>query len=486
MRPLVFERVVIDGIPAYIGNDTGPITAGLVFRAGTADEEPLERGITALVAELAAIEADASFEVDEAVTSIIVSGNAKDVSAALDTACTTLSDLDADDLADLADSVLGSARVSSLAADLMSLRFGTRSYGTASLPPLFCFHPTAAAAKEWVLQWFTRGNAMVWSTGPLTADATLPLGGGARRDAPGTPASIISTPAWTVLEQPLVSAHAVVAPSAATTVTLRAIASEIRERAGDAHLDDASLECRLTSWSADAARVTIQLRAPANTNDYIELVLGTIDDFAESGPDPDELTEAITNVEEWAMRRENAAEVGALLCRNELLSGRTRTLDDYLADIGAVSGGQVAQAAGAIRDALLVAVPDDGEIIDERFTEVGPVIAEPLDGNRYASTSAESLPGAPDTLVVGSEGVSMTLYDVTMTVRYDDCVAAVRYVDDAVSLYGADGTAIDVAARDWVDGLAAISAIESAVPGDRIARTETLLHAGRSDDDAEL
>src|SRR5512136_2861291 len=112
MRPLAFDRVVVDGVPAYIGNDTGPITAGLVFRVGTADEQPFERGVTALVAELAAIEAEGSCQVDETVTSITVSGDARAVTAALTTACSTLLALDADDLADLADTIARNPRES--------------------------------------------------------------------------------------------------------------------------------------------------------------------------------------------------------------------------------------------------------------------------------------------------------------------------------------------------------------------------------------
>jgi hypothetical protein len=55
---LAFERVEIDGVPAYVGNHHGPVVAGLTFRVGTADEAALDRGTTALLAELAVIDVD--------------------------------------------------------------------------------------------------------------------------------------------------------------------------------------------------------------------------------------------------------------------------------------------------------------------------------------------------------------------------------------------------------------------------------------------
>ena len=50
MQRLTCERVVIDGVPAYVGSATGAIVAGLTFRVGIADESALDRGLTALLA----------------------------------------------------------------------------------------------------------------------------------------------------------------------------------------------------------------------------------------------------------------------------------------------------------------------------------------------------------------------------------------------------------------------------------------------------
>ena len=480
MRPLDFERVVVDGIPAYVANDTGPITAGLAFRVGTADEQPLERGITALVAELAAIEADAAFEIDETVTSLVVSGDAKHVGAALNTMCSTLLTLDAQDLADLADTIAGQVGAPSYRNDALGMLYGARTYGIASLPPLFVLHPSLSAAQAWATRWFTRANAILWSTGPLPADVALPLGGGSRHDAPDRSPEFVAPPAWYVVERHYVSAYAVVTPSPATVVALRAIANEIRDRASNTLLDGAALECHVVPWSADAGLVSIELDASRDVNEGIELVLGTIDDFAESGPEPDELAEAAGDIEDWALRRENAEAVGALLSRDELASGRARTLDEYLAGVAAVSGGQLAQAAGAIRDEMLVTVPDGGEIIDERFEEVEPT-AETIAGTQYGAADIEGDPEQFDTLVVGHEGVSLTLFESVTTVYFDSCIAAVRYTDDTIALYSNDGTSLAVVAEEWRDGHDAVAAIDAALTTDGVLRVDRPFRATAGD-----
>ena len=370
--------------------------------------------------------------------------------------------LDADDLADLADTIVVSPRPPSIGTAMLGLRYGTRTYGSASLPPLFLLRPSVSTAQAWVTRWFTRANAVLWSTGPLRPDASLPLSGGGRGEAPEPSDPLIATPAWCVAGRH-VSVYTVVAPTAATTVALRAIATEIRERASGTLVDTTDLACHLVVWRADAASVTIELNASRDVNEGIEFALGTIDDFAESGPDPDELTEAIADIEDWAMPRDNAEAVAALLARDELLLERPQSIDQYLGDIATVTAAQVASAAKQMRDAMLAAVPDGAEIVDPSFTEVDPADT-PVDGDRYPRLADSGDPDAADVLLVGAEGVSMTMYDVALTVRYADCAAVVRYTDDALTLYATNGASIDVVAAEWRDGTDALAAIEAAVP----------------------
>src|SRR3979409_2444701 len=98
MGGLEFERVAIDGVPGYVGNHHGRVVAGLTFRVGTADEPALDRGTTALLAELAVIDVDeVAFDVGETLTSFVVSGHADAVADALAAVCRGLPAFDDDD-----------------------------------------------------------------------------------------------------------------------------------------------------------------------------------------------------------------------------------------------------------------------------------------------------------------------------------------------------------------------------------------------------
>src|SRR5436190_24240185 len=74
-----FERIVVDGVPAYVGDLPEPVTAGIVFRVGSADESLLEHGLTALVAELAAVDVEGmNWIVYETSTIFFTSGTLSD------------------------------------------------------------------------------------------------------------------------------------------------------------------------------------------------------------------------------------------------------------------------------------------------------------------------------------------------------------------------------------------------------------------------
>ena len=97
-----FERIVVDGVPAYLGDQPGPVTAGIVFRVGSADESLLDHGVAALVAELAAIDIEGMYWiVHETSTIFYTTGTAADVKQSLTSVCAALRGLCEDDLIDL-------------------------------------------------------------------------------------------------------------------------------------------------------------------------------------------------------------------------------------------------------------------------------------------------------------------------------------------------------------------------------------------------
>jgi len=219
-------------------------------------------------------------------------------------------------------------------------------------------------------------------------------------------------------------------------------------------------------WSDDLAYVTLTLPTWARGNDGVECILGCLDDFAELGPDPDELTEAIADVVTWGTEPDNAAPVAEMLANDELRTGRPRTHGAFLEAMSGVSAEEVASTFAAMRDEIILALPSDAEIVDTRFAVLERTAGVALDGTQYRRAIATGGPDDDARLTVGPDGVTYAGADEFLTVCFDDCVAVVTYPDRAITLYDIDGTVIELAARDWRDGDRAFAAIEAAVPAD--------------------
>lgn len=469
---LTVERVTIDGVPAYVGNRGGDVVAGLTFRVGTADEAALDRGMTALLAELAAIEVeDVEFDVGTTRTSFVARGQADAVADALGAVCRTLPAFDDDDLVQLADTVLDDARqLPDLHTTLLGLRFGAQTYGMRALPPFGLLHVDGSRARAWAARFFTRGNAALWSSGPLEAGIALGLPVGERVAPPTRLDPECTLPAWCpnawlgALFRDAIDCSIVAGGSDATTVALRAFAAELGERLDDSPLAGVAPILAADNWSDELTYISLTLPTLARGNDGVECVLGTIDDFAELGPDPDELTGAMTEIRRSCIDLDNAAPVTEMLANDEQRRGRPRALDEFLTAVHDVTADEVTAVFAALRNEIMLALPSDAEIVDARFAMLERAGGFELDGTRYRRAKTTGAPEDDARLIVGPDGVTYTRADEVLTVCFDDCVAAVTYPDHSVTLVDIDGTTIDVAERDWRDGALAVASIESGLP----------------------
>jgi zinc protease len=476
-----FERVVIDGVPAYIGDQQGHVAAGISFRVGTADEEALDRGLTALIAELAAIDVEnVEFDVGAARTSFVARGRADAVSAALGAVCAAIGAFDDADLGQLADTILDEPQpVPPLQTTLLGLRFGAQAYGTIAIPPLALLRVDGAIARAWAARFFTRGNAALWSTGPLASTVELPLPPGDRTATPAPTEPECALPAWCPNAwvdstfRDAVDCSIVASGVDATTVALRAFATEVVERLHETRLRGREPEITIDAWSDELAHVSVSLDTLAHGNDGIECILGSLDDFADLGPDPDELADAITEIQMTSTEPANVAAVAEMLANDELRTGRARNLDEFLAAIEAVTAEQVAAAFDVMRGDIIVTTPSTAEIVDPRFTLLETATGLALDGTQYRRATVSGAPDDDARLTVGPDGVTYVSADELLTVCYEDCVAAVTYPDHSITLFDIDGTTIEIAEADWRDGERAFAAIEAAVP------TEVALAARR-------
>jgi hypothetical protein len=76
-------------------------------------------------------------------------------------------------------------------------------------------------------------------------------------------------------------------------------------------------------------------------------------------------------------------------------------------------------------------------------------------------------------LTVGPEGVTWWSPEGnSLTVRYDECVAARHWDGDVRELWGADGFRVRILPAEWQDGLEAVRAIDAAVPAEVVVCDE--------------
>jgi zinc protease len=493
---LTSERVVIDGVPAYVANSTGPVVAGLTFRVGIADESALDRGLTALLAELAAIDVDdVEFDVGSTLTTFVAKGHARVVADALAAICRALPAFDDDDLTQLADTILDEPQQPpTLQETLLGLRFGAQNYGVRAIPPLGLLRISADHARAWADRVFTRDNAALWSSAPLAPDISLSLPAGSRVAPPGRGEPECELPAWCPnawvgsLFRDVVDCSIVAPGSDVTTIALRALDAELFERLEETGLRGSQPEFEVEAWAEDITHVALSLPTAAHGNDGIECILGSIDDFADLGPDPDELADAISEVRTWATDAANAAAVAEMLAGDELRLGRPRSLDGFLAGVHEVTAEQVAAGFDDMRNEIIVAVPSDAEIVDPRFSLLERARGFALDGTKYRRSKVTGAPDDDARLIVGDDGVTYANLDELLTVCFEDCVAAVQYPDDSIALFDIDGTTIELSQADWRDGERAFAAIEAAIPDDVLLEARRTLGTApvSPDDDADF
>jgi zinc protease len=475
-----FQRQVVDGVPAYVGDQIGPVTGGVVFRVGSSDESLLEHGFAALVAELAAVDVEGMhWIVHETSTIFFTTGSAPDVKASLQAVCAALRALADDDVIDLADTILNErATPPQPPVTILGVRFGARSFGLGGFPRLGLLRANGARVRSWVARHYTRANCILWSTGPL-GRPRLGLPAGAITPLPVAVPTSISLPAWCPQDwlggswRPFVYFCAVTPGSYAALVADRVVEAEIRKRAYKAGLVLADREANVNPWTAEFDYTDFRIDVGPRVDDGVDVLLGTIDDLADVGPDEAALVQAVEEYERWVSERAAGPGIAAMLAWHELLTGRPRSLDEIMAEIRTVSSDAVTRVVAGMRDTAIVVVPKGAELIDPRFAWLEPAVVPPVKGTSFRAVRGGE-DGADDDstddlrLIVGNDGVTFDDGEEQLTVRFAECVAAVRFPDNTLVLYAGDGTMISVAAGEWVQGMAALAKVANGVPADRI------------------
>ena len=110
-------------------------------------------------------------------------------------------------------------------------------------------------------------------------------------------------------------------PSDAQTVALRAFVAEVAERLADTPLLDADSGVVADPWG-DTVHIYGAIEVGPRGDEAIEAILGSIDDFIDVGPDPDEMIAALSELRAWASDPASVGTLGVTLARDELHRGR--------------------------------------------------------------------------------------------------------------------------------------------------------------------
>lgn len=451
--PGFITETEVDRIPTLLAPTSGggPVTAGLYFRVGAADETLATAGLTHLVEHLALHRhgvSDLHYNGSTAATHthFVVSGTAGEVVAYLNGVCASLRDLPVERLATereiLRTEQAGRSRGPNHQLPLW--RYGARGYGLVSYPEYGTLHLTADAVRDWAATWFTRDNAVLWITGdtvPEGLDLTLPAG--RRQPLPAPTSALPATPAYLTGGSGGVVLDGIVRRSTAAAlfaeVLSRALFTDLRQKGGYSYTADCGYHPR------DADHATITAFADALPQKQDAVVGGFIDVLARLRAGT--IAEAeLDSARAKFLKQYEIPDVGAASlpshALNMLTGHENLTPDEHRAHLADVTVEDLRDVARELYDSALIQVPGRG--VDwAGFTEApqwsGPSFGpEPL-GTVHRSRASDAV-----SLAVGREAVTLTTPRGRISVRYDACAAMRVYPDGARHLIGFDAFVVEV------------------------------------------
>lgn len=232
------HRTEVDGVAVFWSPAPGPLTCGLMFRVGRADETLPTAGITHLLehltmARFGAHDDDSNAFVDETRTLFHASEGERDVIAFLGQVTDALLEPDVTRLQMERGILLDEARSRppALDAELRRLRFGPTGHGLPALPEFGLKTLTPEAVTEWSRHRFTAENAALVLSGPVPAGLSLTLASGPRHGAiTPIPMDRLQPPAVAQLPVDGVAIGFVARRRAAVTVVVEIIERRIRRQ----------------------------------------------------------------------------------------------------------------------------------------------------------------------------------------------------------------------------------------------------------------
>ncbi|QIQ03158.1 M16 family metallopeptidase [Streptomyces liangshanensis] len=466
----------VDGVRTLLAAGSGPITAGLVFRVGAADETYATSGITHLVEHLALFRhgvSDLHYNGATATTYTIfhATGTADEVVTYLSGVCDALRDLPLERLETEREILRTEAAGRSYGPNhqLPLWRYGAQGYGLVSYTELGAWHLTADAVREWAATRFTRENAVLWITSDTVPEGLrLDLPSGPRHPMPPVTSALPVTPAYIGGDDGGVVMDGIVRRSTAASlfaeVLGRALYADLRQKGGYSYATAGHYSPR----DADFATITAFADALPQKQDAV--VGGFVDVLARlrAGRIAQAELDAARNKVLKQFDHPDAY-AGSLpsYALNLLVDHPNATHAEHRAELAAVTVDDLRDVARELHSTALLQVPGRGADW-AGFTEAPQYSAE---DDRLTGTRHRSHDDKDTILTVAAEGIGLSTPGGMITVRYDACAAMVAYPDGGRRLTGHDGFQIAAEPTLYADLTPdRIATIDAAVPPTAVVR----------------
>ncbi|MET9468282.1 insulinase family protein [Streptomyces sp. NPDC006544] len=463
----------VNGIRTVLAHRPGPLTAGLLFRVGSADETLATRGITHLVEHLALHRLGRPGDPHHdgggaaAYTRFEVTGTPTEVGEYLNGVCAALRDLPMDRLDTEKEILRAEAAVRSPGPGRLSTlwRYGSRSYGLAGYAEAGLAQLTGQQVRDWARTRFTAGNAVLWITGDAVPGGLgLALPRGPWQPAPEAASALPVLPAFFRGADGSVVLTSVLPRSTGAGLFAEVLGKELfralRHESGYAYTATCAYDPR------DAGSATLVAHAdalPGQQEAMAGAFVGVLAKLREGRIDP----ALLESVRASALARLEAPGLAADrlpgYAVDLLLGHRSPTVAEERAEIEAVTAASLHEIAHTVGAGALLQLP--GRSAD-RAAELAPGFAAAPTGSAQTVTGRRHPAlGTPGTvLIVGDDGVSLVSERQRITVHYAACSLVQAFPDGARHLVGHDGFTLTVEPALYGIGPADLAPLDAAVP----------------------
>ena len=465
----------VEGVRAVWADVPGPLRAGLVVRVGTADETLPVAGVSHLLEHLALFGTGRPGDhsngyTDHTATVYHCTGDVDLVRTFLADVTRQLADPPVHRLPDEVGVLRAEAagRRRSAEDTLLTWRHGAAGFGLAAQEQLGLERLDGDAVRAWSARYATRGNSVLWFSGPPPAGLTIGLPDGGSVEPPDPTASVLpQLPAWFRADD--------AGGVALYSVLDRAWANGFLEQVLRDRLVDELRVRQAAAYSPGVGYRPVSRRAgrllamsdlvDGRQTDAVRLFLAAFAELGTTRPPTDDELAAVRrrkrSEDEDPMAPMGFVTSGAW---NLAMGNDPETYESAEAGTAAVTADDVAAAARSALARAVAMVPLGVRMTREPWVEAPASVHEPIAGRSFAP-----LPGGPEgEIVVGPAGVMRRAGDFHLTAPAGAVVAVQRWSDGGRVVVADDGNRVFVEPTLWADGTTAVAELDALFPAELV------------------